>query len=422
MTSRRAWRTVAGAFLIATGAGQAVALSLFYLPVTADYGFNMTSLSIYVSLMGLISIATNPIAGKLMLKWQNHIRLFAVATGALSMITYCWLANCRHLWQFYIGGVLLSVLVPFVSGIYGSVAITHWFVKKRSLALSISFIGVSVGSVLYAQIVRLMIDRMGWHAGYYTCGIMMTIFSLIAALLISEPPARYGLKPYGWEESEEDAPVKVGLTLQEARKTSCFWLFFAATFIASLFVMGLQQSIVPMLQVDYKMTAALSSTLMSLYSVTCAAAKILMGMLCEKRGIRTVIMTIGILLCAGIILIVMSNSLAVAVIAMVLVGLGNIFTTVVQTSYTADVFGNREYSAIIGYIGLAMAIGVAVIPVIIGRLYDLTGSYRPVYYLLLTFVIVATLLSLLSYRVRPRLDRPVQKASPGDLKEQGKNE
>lgn len=411
MTSRRAWRTVAGAFMIGTGAGQAVALSLFYLPVTADYGFNMTSLSIYVSLMGLISIVTNPISGKLLLKWQNHIRMFAVATGALSMITYCWLANCRHLWQFYIGGVLLSVLVPFVSGIYGSAVITHWFVKKRSIALSISYMGVSVGSVLYAQVVRLIIDRMGWHAGYYTCGIIMTAFSLIAALLISEPPANYGLKPYGWEGSEENVPVKAGLTFQEARKTSCFWLFFAATFIASLFVMGLQQSIVPMLQVDYKMTAALASTLMSLYSVTCAAAKILMGMLWEKRGIRTVIGTICILLCAGIILIVMSNSLVAAVIGMILIGLGNVFTTVVQASYTADVFGNREYSAIIGCIGLAMAIGVALIPVITGRLYDMTGSYRPVYYLMLVFVIVTTLLSLLSYKVRPGSDRPLRKAS-----------
>ena len=113
ITSRRAWRTVAGAFLIVTGSGQVAALSLFYLPVTADYGFDMTSLSVYVSLMGLFSILTNPVSGKLLLKWQNHIRLFAVAAGFFSMITYSWLANCRHLWQFYIGGVMLSVLVPF---------------------------------------------------------------------------------------------------------------------------------------------------------------------------------------------------------------------------------------------------------------------------------------------------------------------
>lgn len=386
------------------------ALSLFYLPIMGEFGFTQASLGVYVSLMGLFSIVTHPVIGKLLSRFSDKMRLFALLNGTVALVTYVWLSQCRHLYQFYIGGMLLSILVPVVGGVYGSAVVTHWFVKKRSVALALVMIGISAGTVMYSQICRFIIDTFSWRTGYFCAGIIMAAISCIGALLVSAPPAHYGLKPYGWEEQNEQQAV-FGRTLREARRTPSFWLFMIAAFFASMYVMGLQQSIVPMFQVDYHFTAALAAVLMSIFSVACAVAKPIMGIVYEKRGPSIFALLLCVLLCVSLSLLIFSHSVAAGAIGMVLLGAGNLFTTVLLSSFIADAFGNREYSAILGYMNIATAIGVSLSPLIVGKSYDLTGSYHTAYAVFIAFALISTVLTLLSSRMlkKSRRDLAEQK-------------
>ena len=400
-SKQRAFRSVIGAFLLTTGSGMAGTLSLFYLPIMGEYGYTQASLAFYVSLMGLGSIITHPVIGKLLAKFSDKIRLFGFLNGAFALITYLWLSQCRQLYQFYIGGAMLSVLVPIVSGVYGSSVVTHWFAKKRSVALALVMIGISAGTVMYSQVCRFVIDTLSWRAGYVCAGIMMALISSIGALLISAPPAHYGMQPYGWEEQNKETVVN-GMTLREASRTPCFWLLLVAAFFASIYVMGLQQSIVPMFQVDYHFTAALAAVLMSVFSVACAVAKPIMGVVYEKRGAGVFTILLCILLCVSLTLLILAKSVAAGAIGMVLLGAGNLFTTVLLSSFTADAFGNREYSAILGNMNIATAIGVSIAPILIGKSFDLTGSYHVAYGIFIAFALISTVLTLLSNRSRKK--------------------
>jgi len=389
---------VIGAFLVTTGTGMAGTLSLFYLPIMSDYGFTQASLAVYVSIMGLCSIVTHPTIGKLLARFSGKLRLIGILNGVVGFLIYLWLSQCVKLFQFYIGGMFLSILVPVVGGVYGSTVVTHWFAKKRSVAMAVVLIGISAGTVLYSQVCRYVIDNFGWHKGYLCVGIMMLIISTTGALLVSAPPANYGLKPYGWEE-QGDKPMMYGRTLKEARKTPCFWFFMGASFFASIYVMGFQQSIVPMFQVDFKFTAALAAVLMSVFSIACAVAKPVMGAFYEKRGVNASVILLGALMCASILILIFTRSLVSGIIAMVLQGCGMLFTTVIMSSYVADAFGNVEYSAILGFLNCATAIGVTIAPLIIGRSYDITGSYHSAYFVFIVFVVLSTVMTLFSSRM-----------------------
>ena len=101
-STQRAWLSVLGAFLISSGAGLGGALSLFYLPVGEELGFSQTSLGVYVSLMSLCGIVSQPIVGRVLNRYSRRIRLVAVGGAVLGIACYAWLSTCHFIKQFFI--------------------------------------------------------------------------------------------------------------------------------------------------------------------------------------------------------------------------------------------------------------------------------------------------------------------------------
>ncbi len=395
-STQRAWLSVLGAFLVSSGSGLGGALSLFYLPIGADLGFSQASISVFVSIMSLCGIVSQPVVGRIMSRHSRRLRLIAFCGAAVGLICYLWLSICRELYQFYIGGVIMGFLLPVVGALYGATVATHWFAKKRSVAIAIVAVGSSAGTVIYSQLARFFIEHSGWRSAYLAMGVAIAIITVIGALLISPPPEFLGMKPYGWEEMSTGETQLKGFTLQQALKSSSFWLFAVATFFGSAYVMGIQQSIMPMLQVDFKLTAGLAATMMSVYSIVCGGAKPIMGIIFEKYGVKRTIVLMGILICSALLVLVLASGSVAAMIAMIVFGVGNMFGTVIMASYVAEAYGNRANSAILGYMNIAFSIGVSVGPVMVGRIYDVTSSYKPGYYIFIAFCILSTILTLMS--------------------------
>ena len=92
------------------------------------------------------------------------------------------------------------------------------------------------------------------------------------------------------------------------------------------------------------------------------------------------------------------NSIAAALLGLVLLGMGNMLSTVVMSSFVADKFGNKEYSSIMGYINIAFTLGVSLGPLIAGGVFDHFQSYRPAYFLFTVFIVCATCLMLVADR------------------------
>lgn len=402
-SKQRAWLSVLGAFLIATGSGIDAALSLFYLPVGADLGFEQATFSLYISIMGLCGVVTMPLVGSLVSRYSTKVKLLGILSGVLGIVCFGCLALSHRLWHFYLGGLLMSLVMPVVSNVLGFSVIAHWFAKKRSFAIAVVSIGCSAGMVLYAQVIRFIIDATGWRWGYFATGAMVLAITVIGSLMLSAPPEHYGLKPYGWTPGEKNERVH-GLTIGKALRSRSFWLIAVATLFSGIYISGMQQSLVPMLQVDFRFTAGLAASLMSLYSIVCALAKPLVGIIYEKFGVKVTIVGSGALMALAFLIIGNMDGMLWGVIAMLLLGLGNMYATVILSSYIADIFGNRDYGSIIGYVNIAFTLGVSVGPVVAGRAYDMAGSYGPAYYGFLICVVAAAALTVFADRAAKKHD------------------
>src|SRR3970282_281838 len=107
-----------------------------------------------------------------------------------------------------------------------SVAIVTWFRRRRSLALSISGMGMALGGLL-TPIVVTSLSRFGWRWTAFASGIVVLVIALPLAQLMRHPPERDGVRPRG-APGQADAvaarPVEArSATAREAMATPGFW-------------------------------------------------------------------------------------------------------------------------------------------------------------------------------------------------------
>ena len=310
---------------------------------------------------------------------------------------------------------MISLIVPIVNGNLGASAVTQWFSSRRGTAISIISIGTSAGTVLYAQLVRLVIERSGWRDAYLYMGIIIFMITMLGTALISPPPELYGMEPYGGKDMEQGERGHGGVALRQVLRMPCFWLLSLCALFASTYIMGVQQSVTSMLQVDYGFTPAFAAAMLSLYSLVCAASKFLMGMIYDRRGAASAISVTCAAVCTSLLILLLAHGRAAATVAMVLYGMGNMFGTVILSAYVADVFGRNSFSSVLGYVNIFFTIGVGMGPLLAARSFDISGSYCGAYALFIVCCLLSTILLLLSNRAAKTISRVAYKYENGVL-------
>ncbi len=400
-SKQRAFISVIGAFLLTAGSGFSGSLSLFYMPVTGEFGFTQASLALHISIMSLCGAITQPVFGRIMTKHAGKLKLLAFFGAVLGLVCYSLLSLSSKLPHFYVISVFMSMLLPITGSLLGVTVITQWFHVHRGLAIALVHMGVSAGEIIFSQTTRYFLENVGWRAGYMSMGIVTFTLALLGGILMSSTPEKYGLKPYGWKESttgSQNEALLRGFTLKQALRTPAFWLCALATGVSCAYVMGVLQSLLPMLQLDYGLSASMAATIYAVHNIVSAASKPIGGICCEKFKSRNVILSVGALTAAAFITLMTGNSIAAALLGLVLLGMGNMLSTVVMSSFVADKFGNKEYSSIMGYINIAFTLGVSLGPLIAGGVFDHFQSYRPAYFLFTVFIVCATCLMLVADR------------------------
>ena len=406
---QRAILCTIGGFMLMTGGGFSASLSLFLIPVTTEYGFPQASFSTYLALMSWFGIISHPFLGRLFARFARYIRVITLIAAFYGFLCFFLLSRSSDLPHFYIAGAMLSMMLPVVGPSLGVTVISWWFTKGRSIAISCAAVGASIGSVFYSKVSGYVIEGYGWRAGYLICAVLIFAATALGALLIAPPPEYTGIKPDpGMENipSGADAPKPADavLPLRELIKNPTFRLICLVPLFGMIYVMLIQQSIVPILQIDFHQSPSTAATLLAVYSIVCACCKPVMGFIYKKFGKTAAILYSGVLITFAALLIFFSGSITAAVIAVVLIGAGNMLAMVLLPSIVSDLFGARNYSVVNGYVSIFFTIGAGIGPIAGGRIFDLTGSYRIAFLTIALLCLLTTFILL--YTVRNKQAKP----------------
>jgi len=372
------WIIVASSFLIMT-LGWGIVFntsSLFIEPVseTLDISrkvmnFTFTLRAIFQLLISLSSVILFK-----RFKMINVMRFCSVGLG----ITFFLHSYINSVFLLYLLNSLSTVFVILLSVLPLSAILNNGFHIKRGLVVGISFMGSGIGGLIFNPITGYIIVNYGWRSAYQFLSVV--IFAIVVPItffVLKQKPEDIGENPLGEideEESEKSEDKSYGITLSEAMKTFRFWGISVASVLLSIVGISLMLNISPHLtNAGYSVTFA--ANIVALTMGALAIGKIILGSLFDKLGLRTATsIAVSFLIIGTVGMIYVTNYIALfAVVAGT--GLGTAFYTIANPIITTKVYGNKDYSSIYGFLTAVIGLGGIISPLIVGFLYDSSGSY-----------------------------------------------
>jgi MFS family permease len=300
--------------------------------------------------------------------------MYPVMGGAIAIgLGYIATGYTQNLWQFAIAHGLLIGLCGTATMFAPLLAdITHWFNKRRGIALAICASGNYLSGTIWPPILQASIDTYGWRFTHMALGIFVTVTLLcLAPLLQRRPPhqapaAAVGGAPMPHEPSPALLRMRP-LTLQS--------LLIVAG-LACCVAMSMPQVHIVAYCADLGFGAQRGAEMLSIMLAFGVVSRIISGFISDKIGGLYTLLLGSTLQGIALLLYIPFDGLASLYVVSALFGL---FQGGIVPSYALIVreyFSPKEAGARVGVVLMATLFGMALGGWLSGVIYDYTGSYQ----------------------------------------------
>lgn len=398
--------------------------SVLFGPISSEFGWSRTQLSLAYSLFSLTSTLALPAIGRLV--DRAGARQVIVGCTLVFVATTLLLRFVTSLWQFYTLFVVAGVISGGTSTLPYFKVLIRVFAERRGLALGIANSGTAVGTLLFPLVAYRLNAVMGWRDTYAIMGvgiavvvIPVVVFGLregraLPGQRVGEAVDTTSLSSEGGtpqsplsssprQNLTEHGLTPPSLSLKEAMLTTRFWIVGIAFFIATTALVGYLIHLVPLLK-DRGVPAATAALAASIFGGAQLFGRLGAGFLLDK--LATPIVAAGLWLLASLAFSILWSGisgypllLCTALAGLAFGGEGDVLAYLVGRLFGSDSFG-RIYSVLL----MINLLGAVVGPYLFGAAFDATGNYT----IVLAGTAGATLLAavlILSLRHEPEFPR-----------------
>lgn len=397
--ANRGWPVLVVAFLVmAFGFALRNSFSVFYPAIVEDFGWSRGNTAMMFSLSILIYGLFSPVAGGLVDRFRPQ---FLVAGGVLLLgggFALCGLGTEE--WHFYLlFGVLAAIGVSFVGVTTLGAIVTPWFPQHRGMVFGVLAAGFGV-SLVSASVVQYLISTGGWQNAYFITGLsFVAVMAPLVLLFIRRAPHLHAVvRPVQTEAAAnhvaESRPAQgwhaTEWTLRKAVRVPQFWMLSLAGF----FQVGVAEKIAIAHQVYFFRDAGYSpmaaAAIYSAFGVAFVAGNLLSSF-SDRIGREQLYLPACALSVAASCLLFFVRDVSqpwMAYLFAVSFGLSIGVLPPVLFAAVADLFHGKAYGSIQGLIMVGVSTGGAISPWLSGYLFDITGTYR-----LMLFILVGSLIA-----------------------------
>ena len=364
--SRYAWWRLAASVTLSMVGG----IGMWSLPVAmpavqADLGISRADISFAYSMNMLGFFAGGVVVGRLVDRRGIVVASIVSALGLAAGFALAAVTSSLILFaiaQVLIGFTAAGTFAPLVADI------SHWFEKRRGVAVAIAASGNYFAGAIWPPIVGLLIRDHGWHAMYWSAAAFCLVTMVPLSLTLTRRPPDHA----------ETAITKVVRRSQAALGLSpnALQALIALMGIGCCVAMSMPQVHIVAYCADLGYGVARGAEMLSLMLGFGIISRIASGWVADKVGGVMTLLIGATLQCIALVFYLIDDGLTSLYVASALFGL---FQGGIVPSYAIIV---REYfppSEAATRVGLAVSstiVGMALGGWMGGVLFDMTGSYR----------------------------------------------
>jgi MFS family permease len=311
------------------------------------------------------------------------LTVFGCAFASLALLT-------PRLWHFYAVFVVLGVVGNGTAQMAYSRTVTSWFERRRGLALALVMSGGAVGAIVLPPVAAALVRSIGWRGAYAALGGMVLVVGVptVARFIRERPAATAGA-----------GVRRPGATAGRALRSRVFWILVVVLFCSSIAQNGAITHISALLT-DRGLSTRGGALALSAMGAASLGGRLVTGWLLDRFFAARVSFALLALAALGTFLLSGAQSLTMGVLAAALIGFGMGGEADVTPYLLSRYFGLRSFSVLYGLTWTFYAAAGALGPILMGKAFDVTGSYEALLVrLALGTLAVATLMLFL-----PRYD------------------
>jgi predicted MFS family arabinose efflux permease len=395
---------------LASGAGVLVSFGsllvytfgIFLKPLTEEFGWSREAASLAFGIAAIMIAVCSPPLGYLLDRMPARrvilpcVMVFGCAFTSLALLT-------PHLWHLYAVFAILGAVGSGTAHMAYARAVSTWFDSHRGMALAVVMTGGAVGAIVLPPAAQALIGSVGWRGAFAVLGGLVFAVALpVVVPLVRDRPG------FDREQRVETEGASVG----EAMRSRAFWILIVALFLFSIGQNGAMTHLSALLT-DRGISASEAAIAVSLMGAASLLGRLVTGWLLDRffaPRLSFCVLAMGAL---GILLLSSAHSPAMGSLAAILVG-GAMGGEADITPYLLSrYFGLRSFSMLYGFTWTGYAIAGAIGPVLMGRAFDTTASYRvlAVELSVITFLAAGLMLAMPAYARRVSPDRRVRAAA-----------
>lgn len=387
------YHIVAAGFAIqAVSIGAMFAYGVFFKEFQAEFGWSRATISGASSLAFFIMGAVGILAGRL----NDRIgpRILIAAAGIFLGIGYLLLSYMQAPWQLYLLYGLLVGVGYSTHDVITLSTIARWFVKRRGMMSGIVKVGTGCGQLFVPLIATALIAAFGWRTSCFVIGATALAALVAVAQVMRRDPQGLGLLPDGGTAEPAGHVIAAGeggLSLSAAARTRQFWILCVAEFAIFFCLLTIIVHIVPYAR-DRGLEPAIAAGVLSTIGGVSMLGRAVIGTANDRIGGKRSLIICFIILICGLIWLQMAKETWMLFVFAAIYGFahGGLFTVVSPT--VAELFGISSHGLLFGFVLFSGTLGGAIGPLMAGRIFDLTGSYRLVFLILTAMAVVGFIL------------------------------
>jgi len=357
-----------------------------FLPVLCkEFGWSRGAVSGAFAVAMVIAGILGPFAGMFIAKYGP--RRSIIMGNILFALGFVVLAFQKELWHLYAGFGLIAGLGYSFGGFLPAVTIANnWFLRKRSLAMSIVMASGGIGGLVLAPAITAIVGSVGWRFAYVILSAIVAVFMVVVpGIFIRNKPEDLGQVPDGVAilepaEAESGAPCRkvyttpVDFTLREAIRTRALWLviFTGVVFMFTMNMIATHQ--IAFLE-TIGIVGMVAATAMGLFSGIQVVGAVAFGISGLRYNLWPLTVACTVVTTIGMVLILITKSLSMVFLYNIVlgIGIGGFFTG--NLGIPSSYYGRTHYPKIVGIVLPFATILGGTGPLIAGAMYDKTGSY-----------------------------------------------
>ncbi len=383
------WIVAAGGILNALAGGTYWhGFSVYFLPVTRDFGVSRAAASLAYGLGRLEGAFEGPVAGYLVDRLGPPGTMIAIG-GALAGTGFILLSVTHSFGMFlvvYVGVLALGINTGFNHGVFA--AVNQWFIRRKGLAMSLTSMGNSMGGFVIVPAVAALVLNLGWRTGAATSGLVILAVAVPLSLVMRRSPESMGLLPDGDRAPLIASQARTGRAssrlerhnaaadfhAKEAMRTRAYWLLALAMGLRSAAIIGVFVHLVP-LMVWKGQSEASGAFVVAFLAFATMPLRLLLGWVGDMWAKQKIIGITMLLGAASLVVLLLSGGEMWQLLIFAVMIAAAEASNGLGWSLVGDFFGRSRFGVLRGWVSMLQSFLSMGTPVFVGWVYDSTGSY-----------------------------------------------